>query len=182
MLSRFFRRDRANRRVTVDAIYERIVAAARQPRFYADWQVPDTPLGRFEMVALHVFLFLHRLKGSDEAARDLTQEVTDEFFRDVEHSLRELGIGDMGVPKRMKKLAGMFYGRAAAYEAAIEAADQQALAASLSRNVMPEAGDWAGSEKLAAYVLAASHALAAQEKDQILAGRLAFPVADEEAA
>ena len=100
-----------------------IVAAARQPVFYADWDVPDTPLGRFEMMSLHMFLVLHRLRGETGAAREVAQDLTDAFFADVDHSMRELGIGDVGVPKRMKKLARMFYGRAAAYGDAVERGD-----------------------------------------------------------
>lgn len=84
-------------------------------RFYAQFQVPDTPLGRYEMLSLHIFLALHRMRGENRALADLAQEIADEFFKDVDHSLRELGIGDQGVPKRMKKLARMFYGRVAAY-------------------------------------------------------------------
>ena len=85
--------------------------------------MPDTPLGRYEMLALHMFLFLHRMRGEVGTAAAVAQEVTDTFFLDVDHSLRELGIGDVGVPKRVKKLARMFYGRAAAYGEALDAGD-----------------------------------------------------------
>jgi cytochrome b pre-mRNA-processing protein 3 len=103
--------------------------------------------------------------------------VTDEFFRDVEHSLRELGIGDMGVPKRMKKLAGMFYGRAATYGAALDAGDAEVLAAALARNVRPGVEAWPQAGELAAYVVAARDGLAAQPLPAICAGRLVFPPA-----
>lgn len=161
----------------VDALYDRIVAAARQPTFYALWDVPDTPLGRFEMVALHMFLFLHRLRGVDGEARDIAQQLTDDFFKEVEHSIRELGVGDTGVPKRMKKLAGMFYGRAAAYGAALDAGDRPALAAALARNVRPGVEAWPQADELAAYVEAARDGLAAQPLPAICAGRIAFPQA-----
>ena len=84
------------------------MAAARQEAFYSRWDVPDTPLGRFEMLSLHMLLFQQRMRDRGDAARGLSQTLIDEFFRDVEHSLRELGIGDIGVPKRMKKLASMY--------------------------------------------------------------------------
>ncbi|MCR2327046.1 hypothetical protein NSR98_25660, partial [Salmonella enterica] len=70
--------------------------------------MPDTPIGRYEMLSLHVFLLMHRLKSEDPALKELTQDIAEEFFKDVDHSLRELGIGDQGVPKRMKKLARMY--------------------------------------------------------------------------
>lgn len=179
MFQWLFGGNRRARRAVVDALYDQIVAAARQPALYSAWNVPDTALGRFEMVALHLFLFLHRVRGETGPVRDVAQDLTDEFFRDVEHSIRELGIGDLGVPKRMKKLARMFYGRAAAYGEALDAGDEAALAAALGRNVKPEAEGWHEAKALASYVVAAEAALAAIPADALLAGRLAFPAADE---
>ena len=92
-----------NRAVT-ERLYEEIVAAARQPALYAAYNVPDTPLGRYEMLSLHLFLVLHRLRQEEGAAKEVAQQLTDEFFQDVDHSLRELGIGDHGIPRRVKKL------------------------------------------------------------------------------
>lgn len=169
---------RPNRQVA-DALYDRIVASARQTRFYSDWQVDDTPLGRFEMMAAHMVLFLERASTGGEALRALAQDMTDEFFKDVEHSLRELGIGDAGVPKRMKKLAGMFYGRAEAYRTALLAGDQAALAAALARNVRPGGEAWAGAAPLAEYLMDALARLNDQPEDELLAGRIVFPQAAE---
>lgn len=171
----------SNRHVT-DALYEAIVASARQPHFYSTWEVPDTPLGRYEMLSLHVFLFLERARGRQGGMPELAQDLTDEFFKDMDHSLRELGIGYMGVPKRMKKLAKMFYGRAESYRAALEAGDGPGLAAALARNVQPQRPDWPHAGALAAYVRQASAALAAQDDEEILAGRIAFPRAGEQEA
>ena len=162
-----------------DALYEAIVAAARQPHLYSAWEVPDTPLGRYEMVSLHVFLFLERARGHAGALADLAQELTDAFFKDMDHSLRELGVGDLGVPKRMKKLARMFYGRAESYRAALAAGDREALAAALARNVRPQRPDWPQAADLAAYAAGASAALAAQPDEALLAGRIAFPAAED---
>jgi cytochrome b pre-mRNA-processing protein 3 len=175
MLSRLFGRWRNSNQDVVDRLYERIVAAARQPVFYSQWNVPDTPLGRFEMLSLHMFLFLHRCRRDEAVLRDLAQELTDDFFTDVDHSLRELGIGDMGVPKRMKKLAKMFYGRAHAYGEAIDADDVAALSQALSRNVRPETSEWPQATLLATYVLEASSALASRPAEEISAGMLEFP-------
>lgn len=175
LLRRIFGLGQTGNGVVVEALYERIVAAARQPRLYAEWNVPDTPLGRFEMVSLHVFLFLERAQGEAGPVRALAQDLTDEFFKDVDHSLRELGIGDLGIPKRMKKLARMFYGRTTAYSAALAAGDEAALAAALARNVRPDAAEWPEAPQLARYAAAAHAALAVQPLDALLAGRIAFP-------
>jgi cytochrome b pre-mRNA-processing protein 3 len=177
MFQRWFGKERRHNRAITDALYEQIVAAARQPRFYAEWAVPDTPLGRFEMVALHMLLVQHRLRDEAGSAREVAQILTDEFFADVDHSLRELGIGDMGVPKRMKRLARMFYGRTKAYGDALDAGDSAALAAALARNVRPDLESWPQAQSLATYVEAAAALLAGTSADGLCAGRLAFPAA-----
>ncbi|WP_274424026.1 ubiquinol-cytochrome C chaperone family protein [Chelativorans sp. YIM 93263] len=159
---------------TVDALYEQIVAAARRAHFYSEWKVPDTPLGRFEVLSLHLFLFLHRLRGEEGALRDIAQEVTDTFFREVDHSLRELGVGDLGVPKRMKKLARMFYGRLASYGEAVEAGDRVALSAAVQRNIVPDRAVWDEASELAEYLLKANAELAKVGEDALLAGNLYF--------
>lgn len=179
MFKRLFSTASKANRLIADALYAEIVAMARQPAFYSDWDVPDTPLGRYEMLSLAMFLFLHRIKGQGAAADSLGQELTDAFFLDVDHSLRELGIGDMGVPKRMKKLARMFYGRVNSYEAAIDGADRDQLAAALARNVRPDAEDWPQAMNLADYAMAASASLADQPLAALLAGQITFPVAGE---
>ncbi len=175
MFKRLFKRQRDANRTITDALYSEIVAAARQTALYSDWNVPDTPLGRFEMLCVHMFLFLHRLQNEGGVSRDVAQVLTDEFFSDVEHSLRELGIGDLGVPKRMKKLARMFYGRAAAYSGALERNKRALLAAALARNIRPDSSSWPEADALAEYVIAANALLFTQPVDALLAGRIYFP-------
>ncbi|RWH70485.1 ubiquinol-cytochrome C chaperone family protein [Mesorhizobium sp.] len=177
MFQRLFGRERNANRAITDALYAQIVAAARQTVFYSDWNVPDTPLGRFEMLSLHIYLVQHRLHGEQGVAAEVAQVLIDEFFLDVDHSLRELGIGDVGVPKRMKKLARMFYGRTAAYDGALRENDRVALAAALARNVRPDADRWPQASLLADYVCEASQKLAAQPTESLAAGMVAFPVA-----
>jgi cytochrome b pre-mRNA-processing protein 3 len=162
-------------RIVVDELYGQIVAAARQPVFYSDWSTPDTPLGRFEMISLTLFLTLRRLRGENGTAAEVAQDLVDTFFKELDHSIRELGIGDMGVPKRMKKLAKMFYGRAGSYGKALDDADEAALAEALRRNIQPTAAEWPGARHLARYTLAAAGALANQPLDEILAGVVLFP-------
>src|SRR5690606_36194006 len=93
---------------------------------------------------------------------------------------RELGVGDLGVPKRMKKLARIFYGRVSAYAAAVEAADHAALAAALQRNIAPDRAVWDEAAALAAHVLAAHRALADLSDEELLAGRLRFAALPQE--
>ncbi|MBP0439083.1 ubiquinol-cytochrome C chaperone family protein [Tianweitania sediminis] len=155
-------------------LYDQIVAAARQPVLYAQWNVPDTPLGRFEMVALHMVLFLRRVRDEKGEMAGIAQILTDEFFLDVDHSLRELGISDVGVPKRIKKLARMFYGRAKSYTEALDADDLPALEAALARNVRPGVEQWPETRDLAAYMKDKSVLLASQSVGEFASGRLSF--------
>lgn len=180
ILERLFSRRRRANRLIIDALYEQIVAAARQPVFYARWNVPDTPLGRFEMIGLHVFLVLRRLHDQTIAARDVAQELTDSFFADVDSSLRDLGIGDMGIPKRVKKLARMFYGRTGTYGEALDRNDRPALAEALLRNIRPGDARDAQADALASYVSQAAATLAAQPIEEIITGKLRFSNTAEE--
>lgn len=177
MFQRLFGRERQANRAITEALYGQIVAAARQPLFYSHWNVPDTPLGRFEMLSLHMFLFQHRVHGEQGVSASIAQVLIDEFFLDVDHSLRELGISDVGVPKRMKKLAKMYYGRTAAYADALERSDEPALIAALQRNVTPDAQQWPEAAHLAAYIMSAVDRLASQTSDSICNGDLTFPKA-----
>lgn len=179
MLSRLFGRKRQVSEEILIRTYEAIVAAARQPVLFSNWQVPDTPLGRFESLSLHMILFLHRTKAAGPQLKALGQEVVEEFFKDVDHSLRELGIGDTSVPKRMKKLARMFYGRAAAYDVALDAKDEAPLAKALERNMFPDGPEWPQAENLARHALEASAMLAQATDADILAGSIGFPQAPE---
>ena len=175
-----FGEGRKERQAIVDALYERIVASARQPQFYEELLVPDTPLGRFEMLSVHFFLVLHRVREKDGALKEIAQELTDHFFLDLDHSLREFGIGDMGVPKRMKKFAKMFYGRLASYTEALDANDRDALAKALTRNIMPDQESWEGAAQLAAYVFRANAALHDISDQELAAGNLHFTSFEQE--
>ena len=178
MFSRLFGSRRNENAEIVGKLYDSVVASARQPVLYADWHVPDTPLGRYEMMALHMFLFLHRTRGATGSLAGLTQELTDEFFKDVDHSLRELGIGDVGVPKRMKKLARMFYGRAESYGNAVDAGDRDALMQALTRNILPGGEPWPHAGQMADYVVASVAALQTQPEERFIAGEVSYLSAD----
>ncbi|MCP5373508.1 MAG: ubiquinol-cytochrome C chaperone family protein [Hyphomicrobiales bacterium] len=118
-----------------DALYRAVIAQARQPVFYESLGVPDTVDGRFDMVALHAFLVLRRLRRDGPAGQDLGQALYDLMFADMDVNLREMGIGDMGIGRRIKAMAQMFSGRVAAYDAGLESADDGDLGQALRRNL-----------------------------------------------
>jgi cytochrome b pre-mRNA-processing protein 3 len=160
-------------------LYEAIVAQARDPVFYAGLGVPDTVNGRFEIVALHAFLVLRRLKAAAGPAAALGQALFDTMFADMDLSLREMGAGDLGVGRRVKVMAEGFYGRISAYDAALASPEPGALVEALRRNVYgtlkpPAAAPAHALEALAHYVRASADRLAAQEDAELAAGRPRF--------
>jgi cytochrome b pre-mRNA-processing protein 3 len=158
-----FRKD--PRRATIATLYRRISDASRNPGLYGVLGIPDTVEGRFESVSLHTILVLRALRNLPPPADDVAKDLTDAFFQDLDASLREMGIGDTVVPKRMKKLAAAFYGRAHAYDGALDAVDEPALAVALGRNAI---GSDEPAHPLARYALAADRSL----KTTALAGLL----------
>lgn len=159
------------------ALYRTIVVQARQPAFYATYGVPDTLDGRFEMISLHMFFVLHRLK-EDAEARQLSQDLFDMMFGDMDRCLREMGVGDLGVGRRVRAMAEGLYGRMAAYEAGL-AADDEVLAAALRRNLYGTVRDADPSptvlDALCGYMHAAVRELAAQKLPRLEAGDVTFP-------
>lgn len=119
--------------VRAGRLYVAAVAQARKPEFYTRLGVPDTPVGRFELIALHGFLVMARLKDEPSAAR-LAQAFANAVVDDLDRNLREMGVGDLSVGRKVKRLMEGFYGRMAAYEEGMSAGDT-ALSAALQRNV-----------------------------------------------
>lgn len=134
-----------------EALYAQAVAAARQPVFYTDLQVPDTVDGRFDMILLHLFpIFYAGKQSGKDVWQNTAQDVYDCLFADMDQSLREQGVGDLGVPKHMKRMMQAFYGRMGRYELALHDDMPEALKDNLFRkvdDVTPET-----LEKMAAYV------------------------------
>jgi cytochrome b pre-mRNA-processing protein 3 len=172
-LASLFRRNR--RRDAALRLYESIVEQAREPVFFADFGVPDTFDGRFELVVLHGFLVLNRLKAERPQAVDLAQELFDVMFADFDRTLREVGVGDLGVGRHVKTMAQAFYGRIGAYEAGLLAGDTALLADALRRNlygtVAPSDRDVDG---IAAYMRSCAAAIAAQAAARLSAGMVRF--------
>jgi cytochrome b pre-mRNA-processing protein 3 len=165
----------------IDALYGTIVAQARSPGFYMGYGVPDTVEGRFDMIVLHLVLLFRRLAGEAEPVHALVQGVFDRFCRDMDHNFREMGVGDLAVPKEMRRVGEAFYGRAGVYERALGAAPddgRELLTSALRRNVFAEACSPGNAARLAAYVIEAVRQLEAAEGAAIARGKLTFPDPD----
>lgn len=172
MLPRLFRRPDP----TIATLYGAIVTQARDPRFYEVYGVPDTILGRFDLLLLHLALVLRRLRSGDTIGRTRAQDLFDTFCRDMDHNLREIGIGDQGVPRQMRRVGEAFYGRAQAYDAALAEESNDALVRTLMRNVYAEAAEpGVAVERLAAYVRRAVADLEVHAIQQLLSGIVTFP-------
>jgi cytochrome b pre-mRNA-processing protein 3 len=169
MILRLFRKSAAND--AVYAVYSAIVAQSRQPRFYAEWGVPDTVTGRFDMICLHLALLFRRLRAEDSEVAQFSQAVFDLFFRDMDRSLREMGAGDLAVPKKIEKMGGVFYGLLGHLSEAMDANDVAGLEAVLMRNIY-DGEPHPSVSAMAAYLIAEADRLAAQPTANILAGRL----------
>lgn len=174
MILRFFRRNDGNE--TIQRLYGAIVARSRDPAFYTDYNVPDSIEGRFEMILVHAFLLFHRLKDEDDARRVLGQGVFDAFCADMDANLREMGVGDLTVPKKMKKVAEAFYGRIGAYETPLDAGDTEGLADAVLRNVYGSNAEAAlQARALATYMMEAARALKAVPFATFAGGEFPLP-------
>jgi cytochrome b pre-mRNA-processing protein 3 len=158
---------------TISALYGTIVAQARLPCFYQDYAVPDTVNGRFDVIVLHLAPVLDRI-AAEPSLRDLGQGLFDLFWQDMDHNLREMGVGDLAVPKRMRSMGEAFYGRAGAYRAALADDDPRALVETLIRNIYGDGAEGAPA-RLAAYLRQTVRDLANQEAAGLAAGSLRFP-------
>jgi cytochrome b pre-mRNA-processing protein 3 len=165
-----------DRQESIERLYGAIVAQARLPEFYSALRVPDTVEGRFDLLVLHVYLLFRRLAGEDKETRAIGQSVFDRFVQDMDDSLREMGTGDLAVPKRMRAIGEAFYGRAESYDAALRGADDEALKLALRRNVYGSNEDAdTALPLLAQYVRLAECALALADPRAVARGEIEFP-------
>jgi cytochrome b pre-mRNA-processing protein 3 len=152
------------------------VTAARASVLYAQWGVPDTLQGRFEMVALHIALLLRRLRAEGEAGRLLGVALNEAFVVDMDDGMRELTFGDLAVPREIKRATAALFDRHAAYLAALAPASDMPLAAALEAQLGYLAPDGSlDASRLAEYVKRCVSTLDAQPAAQILAGQIAWP-------
>lgn len=163
---------RSRQETTIRTLYGAIVAQARTPIFYSRYDVPDTVNGRFDIIVLHLALFLDRMEAGPAPMRTLGQAVFDLFCREMDGHFREAGISDLKVPKEMQRMAEAFYGRRSVYREALAMADNVALEAALMRNVYV-AQPKANASLLAIYVRAAAESLS--RATGLEQGQLAWP-------
>ena len=160
---------------SAEELYRALVAQAREPDFYRLLGVADTVEGRLEMILLHLVLLFHRLHRDGEDGQAVAQAVFDRFTVDMDRSLREMGVGDLSVPKRMKAIGQSFYGRLDVYGRLLAERDGKGLADALERNLRPDGPTESGSKRLAAYAEAAVTELDRTSFDLISAGHVVFP-------
>jgi hypothetical protein len=158
----------------IDKLYGAIVAQSRSVAFYSGYGVPDTVQGRFDLIVLHIVLLLAQLDRMGPSARDLGQNLFDRFCQDLDANLREMAVGDLAVPKRMRQFGEAFYGRQAAYLAALTGRDGRALEKTLARNIF-QGVNGAGPRRLARYVRALSRQFEVHDQTALLRGAVAFP-------
>ena len=178
MLDRLARR--RDRNDVAHALYVALVGQARAPAFYSACAVPDSLDGRFDMIVLHAFLVMRRLGAEGEAGGALAQALFDVMFSDMDQNLRELGVGDLAVGRRVKTMARGFYGRVKAYDEGLARPDDAALTAALRRNLYATAEPTPVQlAAMAGYLRQAAAALGAQDAGELMAGRPRFPAPPE---
>lgn len=164
-----FKRKRSGRDL-VHSLHQRIVEASRDPDLYGSGGLPDTTEGRFESLTLHILLVLRRLRNLPPPADDVGQDLVDATFSHLEIALREMGVGDFGVPKRMKTLAQAFYDRVARYDLLLDGGDPGALRDEIARRLEREEG---ALTAFVGYLFRADRALAEADLDALLIADLA---------
>lgn len=167
-----FRKPPLQVRRTIETIYGMIVTQAREPLFYRELGVADTVDGRFDVLVLHLWVVLRRMKTMENGVL-LSQGLFDRFCEDMDGNLREMGVSDLKVPKRMQAFGEAFYGRSVAYDLAV-AEGQEALAVALRKNVL-DSGQIENARRLATYTEAAISALTRLDDANIQSGSWRFP-------
>ena len=156
-------------KVLVARLYDETVRRSRNPELYDRMGAPDTVEGRFELLTAHMLLLIERLNASGERGAAIGQMLFDLFVRNLDGALREMGVADLAVGKRMKGLGRLIYGRAVSYRDAFAAADPDELAALVGRTIFAGRPD-ATPAPLARYLVAEKARLAAIGDDQLLEG------------
>lgn len=168
-------KSKARLRATATELYGRVVTQSRSPVLYAELEVADTPEGRLEMVLLHMVLLQERLKAEGAAGQMLARALSETFVTDMDDCMREMGIGDLTVPRKVKKAAAALFDRSRTLGPALAGADLPRLERELAAIPGAHAGRAPRAAALAAYALAVAAALSRQPASDTLDGRVAFP-------
>jgi len=172
-LNPIFRRGQKER--SASDLYLAVVEQARQPQFYGAAGVPDTLDGRFELIVLHAFIVIRRLREIGEVGSQIAQSLFDQMFADMDRNLREIGVGDLSVGKQVKRMATRFYGSVNAYDQGLEAMDDGLLQAAIERNLFGRDGSpTAAAAALSAYLRREVQGAAQIEDADLLSGRVHF--------
>ena len=155
-------------------LYTAAVQAARDPYIFETLRVPDTLDGRFDVIGVYVFLIVNRLHAESKVGRDLAQAIFDAMFSDMDINLREIGVSDMRIGKRVRDMWEAFNGRSAAYAAAVEAGDLAALTEAAARNVWRGKAPEDAAGALAALMLEQAAHLRAQPIAALASGKIDF--------
>jgi cytochrome b pre-mRNA-processing protein 3 len=173
MLARWRARRASNH--LIEQLRGEIVAASRRPALYARLKAPDRLDGRFELLTLHAGLVLRRLVALDGLGRHMAQDLVNSLFLHFDDTLREMALSDIAVSRRLRTMKKAFYGRSAAYAAALDSGSKAELEAAIARNVYAGADPSAGARALAGYVASLATALAATPLEDFATGRFRFP-------
>lgn len=158
-----------------DQLYNHVVSASRNPQLYGQSGAPDTANGRFELIILHIYMLFRRMQEDDAKVKSIKQKTFDCFLADMDVSLREIGVGPDGVPKRIQKMLENFYGRAGAYQAAIDDDNLMHLADVIARNFYPDGKvNNQGAKNLAEYVFQAIIRLDQASTDNVMNSNFRF--------
>lgn len=167
---------------TIQGLYGAIVAQTRLPIFYDRYGVPDTVDGRFDLLVVHLVLLVGRIEAGREQGElpaDFGQQLVERFCQDLDHNLREMGVGDITVPRRMRSYVEAYLGRSDAYRGALATGDRIACAQALARNVFGRSEPHDGAWMLADYMGLAARALSGIPGEELRAGRVAFPAPEQ---
>jgi len=170
MFSSFFKKPSAQ--IAPQQLYGSVMTHSRSPEFFTDFSIPDTVMGRFDMLSLHIYLLARRFREiGTPIAMDLSQEVFDLYVADVERALRELGIGDTSVPKKKKKMIRSFYGQIDDFDEPINQNDEETLSQKIATRYLSDQDDAnLHSKMITKYVLSMKAHLETQEISDLLAG------------
>lgn len=167
---------RSSNKALIDRVHGEIMAAARQPEFFLSYGVADTVEGRFELLCLLATVALRRIDMLPAPGPEIGQELTDSVFTHFDVALREIGVGDLTVPKKIKKMAQGWLGRGVAYRDALTASDASALSLAIARNVYGDEGNAAGANaaRLSRYAFALDQHFAALRMEDLGVTPLTF--------